>query len=194
MLKREHFLYRHIRLDTNEVFYIGIGTVEKKKTNCIIEASRFKRAYDKSKRSNFWKDTVNKINYTVEILKVSDDYNYLKKKEIRLIKLIGRRNLNLGPLVNLTDGGDGSINYKHTKETKKLMSQINLERIARGIKPKSSWKKGMKVAHSVKILNVETGEVFESQRAAAEIEGVNESSFKEGLRNKSKRYLKYKRI
>ena len=48
-------LYRHIRLDKNQPFYIGIGKTEK-------------RAYQKTCINNIWKYITNKTNYYVEIL------------------------------------------------------------------------------------------------------------------------------
>lgn len=51
----EYFVYRHIRLDTNEVFYIGIG---KKIENYNSLKSEYRRAFSKrrNKHNNFiWK-------------------------------------------------------------------------------------------------------------------------------------------
>jgi len=42
--------------------------------------------------------------------------------EIDMIKTIGRRNLGSGPLTNMTDGGEGTSGYKHSKENKKKIS------------------------------------------------------------------------
>lgn len=42
-----YFVYRHIRLDKNEPFYIGIGTSQ---GNCI--SSHYQRAYATRNRSN----------------------------------------------------------------------------------------------------------------------------------------------
>lgn len=44
--------------------------------------------------------------------------------EMRMIKTIGKRGM--GPLVNLTDGGEGPVGYKHTEETKRKMSELKL--------------------------------------------------------------------
>lgn len=109
-----HYLYRHIRLDKNEPFYIGIGTKEERYSS---HEEEYKRAYSKNSRSNFWKRVVKKTEYLVEILIESDDYNFIKSKEIEFIALYGRSNLNKGPLCNLTDGGDGTLGYKPTEET-----------------------------------------------------------------------------
>ena len=49
------YVYRHIRLDKNEPFYIGIGKTEK-------------RAYEKIKRNQFWQNVIAKTDYDVEIL------------------------------------------------------------------------------------------------------------------------------
>ena len=32
----KHYLYRHIRLDTNQPFYIGIGTIRDKELNSYV--------------------------------------------------------------------------------------------------------------------------------------------------------------
>ena len=54
------YLYRHIRLDKNEPFYIGIG----ENKNIL----NYKRAYNKRGRSYAWKDIAYKIGYEVEIV------------------------------------------------------------------------------------------------------------------------------
>ncbi len=58
------------------------------------------------------------------IIKIKNNVNHdescLLEKE--LIKLIGRKDLKLGPLCNLTEGGEGSFGYKHTPESLNKMS------------------------------------------------------------------------
>lgn len=111
----KHYLYRHVRLDTNKIFYIGIGTKPKSYKSTHVE---FSRAYNKTIRNLFWKSIISKTSYKIEIMLESDDYNFIKEKEKEFIKLYGRRNLELGSLVNLTDGGDGNINAIVSEETK----------------------------------------------------------------------------
>jgi len=110
-------VYRHIRLDKNEPFYIGIGKTEK-------------RAYSKNSRNRYWKSIVANTAYRVEIL--FDDLSWERsiEKEIELIELYGRKDLGLGTLVNLTDGGEslpGSKNpmfgKKRTDDEKRRISQ-----------------------------------------------------------------------
>lgn len=45
------------------------------------------------------------------------------KLEKELIAKYGRIHLNTGTLCNLTEGGEGTIGYKHSEETKKLLSE-----------------------------------------------------------------------
>ena len=66
----KHYLYRHIRLDTNEVFYVGIGTKHKK---------WYTRSYNKTNRNIFWKRVVEKTDYEVEIVLESDDYDFIQQ-------------------------------------------------------------------------------------------------------------------
>jgi hypothetical protein len=96
-------VYRHIRLDKNEPFYIGIGNEKS-------------RAYDKRSRTKLWKNIAKK-GYEIEILFEDIDFEEAKKKETEFIALYGRKNNNTGTLVNLTDGGEGTIGYKHTEES-----------------------------------------------------------------------------
>jgi len=91
------YVYRHIRLDTNQVFYIGIGS-----------SPDYKRAKSKLDRNDFWKRIVNKTDYKVEILFDDLTKEDAIKKEIEFISLYGRSNLGKGTLCNLTNGGEGT--------------------------------------------------------------------------------------
>ena len=102
------YVYRHIRLDTNQPFYIGIGS---------DVSGNYTRAHYKD-RSNFWKNIVQKTKYRIEIMLDELTWDAACLKECELIKLYGRSDLNEGTLVNLTNGGDGTFGYKHTNETK----------------------------------------------------------------------------
>lgn len=107
----KYYLYRHIRLDTNQPFYIGIGTKIKSFNSFKTE---YKRAFVKKGRETnpHWNNIINKIKYRVEILLESDNYEFIKEKEIDFIKLYGRIDLKTGILVNLTDGGEGQKGVK----------------------------------------------------------------------------------
>jgi hypothetical protein len=47
------------------------------------------------------------------------------QKEIELIAFYGRKDLGLGHLTNLTNGGEGTSGHKHTEETKKKMREAD---------------------------------------------------------------------
>ena len=91
------YVYRHIRLDKNEPFYIGIGS-----------DLTYKRANEKTRRNDIWNRIVMISGYRVEIMVDDISFSDAKKKEIDLIKLYGRKDKNNGTLCNLTDGGDGT--------------------------------------------------------------------------------------
>lgn len=108
----KHYVYRHIRLDKHEPFYIGVGSIYDGSTN------RYQRARDKKGRSGLWNNIVNKHSYKIEIIFESDDYEEILKKEIEFINLYGRINNKTGILANLTDGGEGVLGVIYSEEHK----------------------------------------------------------------------------
>jgi hypothetical protein len=85
--------YYHKRLDTNEIFYVGIGEPY--------------RPYEYTSRNPHWHHIVDKVGYEVIVIKENISWEEACEWEKIRIKEIGRRDLSLGPLVNMTDGGDG---------------------------------------------------------------------------------------
>ena len=92
------YLYRHIRLDKNEPFYIGISS----------DAGY--RGKDSKKRNKIWKDIINKTKYEIEILFNNLTWEEACLKEIEFIKLYGRICNKTGCLANLSEGGEGYLN------------------------------------------------------------------------------------
>jgi hypothetical protein len=111
-MNKLYCVYRHIRLDKNEVFYIGIGSE--------------KRPYEKRRRNYYWANIINKTDYKIEILFDDLDWQEACEKEKEFIKLYGRKDLGLGTLVNMTDGGDGTIN-----QSKEVIDKIRLKNTGR---------------------------------------------------------------
>lgn len=103
------FLYRHIRLDTNQVFYVGIG---KKRSLSYFKTheSEYERAFATGNHTKYWHNIVEKAGYKVDIMFETTDSEEVKRKEIEFIALYGRKDLGKGSLVNFTDGGEGTFN------------------------------------------------------------------------------------
>jgi len=103
------YVYKHIRNDTNEVFYIGIGK-NKKRTN------------SKLSRNQLWINIVNKVGYRYEIIEDELSWETACEREKYWIKYHGRRDLNTGPLVNMTEGGEGFYGLVRSDSHKKKIS------------------------------------------------------------------------
>jgi len=110
------FVYLHKRKDNGEVFYVGIG--------------ESKRPYRKDNRNNYWHNVVNKCGYDVEIIHSNLLWEDACEIEKRLISEYGRKDLGLGPLVNMTDGGDGKVGFVFSEESKKKIGESNKGRLA----------------------------------------------------------------
>ena len=73
------YVYRHIRLDKNEPFYIGVGSDDV-----------YKRANDTKGRNKIWYDITKKTDYEVEILFDNISWEDALSKEIEFIDLYKR--------------------------------------------------------------------------------------------------------
>lgn len=111
----KYYIYFHINLITNEVFYVGKGSG--------------RRATSKKNRSDWWKRTVNKYGYDILLVDENITEDLAFELEKYYIKKIGRRDLGLGPLVNMTDGGEGEGKSGHiiSDATKEKCRLINLK-------------------------------------------------------------------
>ena len=155
-------VYRHRRLDNNEIFYIGIGSI--------------KRSKDRGKRRNeYWNNIVNKTEYKIEIIAEDLNWDTACELEILLIQEYGLNNLS-----NLTLGGEGYLGYSHTKEFKTKLSKLNSERIwseesrnkmsnsKKGTIMSDNFKKQMSERfkinnpRSTKVINTETNIIYQT--------------------------------
>jgi hypothetical protein len=183
------YVYRHIRLDKNEPFYIGVGNDKYKS-----------RSRNKTRRNDIWKSITSKTDYEVEILIDDLSYNQALEKEKEFIALYGRINLRNGTLANLTDGGDGTIGVKRTEEYKekvrktltgKKLSETHRKNISNGCKGrrhtedsiekmriKKVGKKRPDVIEraSKKVLNTITNEIYSSLRIVSNLYNIKYST------------------
>jgi hypothetical protein len=126
------YVYRHIRHDKNEPFYIGIGS-----------SNNYKRAYSTDSRNKIWKSIISKTNYDVEILFYDITWDEACEKEIEFIDLYKRKCDN-GILANLSKGGEGgATGFKRDINSVKIGA---LKRI--GIKKSNEAK--LKISKAIK--------------------------------------------
>ncbi len=101
------YVYEHIRLDTNTVFYVGKGCGS--------------RVRSKDKRNNHWKSIVNKAGYEGRLIAESNDEELVFLAEQERIDQLRRLGINLA---NKTDGGcGGTKGYHHTDDAKRKISE-----------------------------------------------------------------------
>ena len=166
------YVYTHTRLDTNEVFYVGIGTQDN-----YIRASRT------ANRSVFWKNITKKTGWKVNIVFDNLTWDEACDKEKELISFYGRKDIGTGILVNHTNGGDGSNGRVFSKETRKKMSKTR-----KGVKvteeQKNKTRLSMLGKNCKKVINTETGEIYQSVQEAAISIGMNRTSLINRLKGK----------
>lgn len=161
-------IYRHRRLDTNEIFYVGIGSGY--------------RASNKSSRNKYWKNITNKVNYAVEILYDNIDRETAIELEIFLIELYGRKDLKKGLLVNRTDGGDGNFGLFVSEETrsKQRKARLGKKLLPETIEKKKKYNKGnCKLAR--RVICIETNNIWNCIQDAADCNGIKYGTLKSYL-------------
>lgn len=133
------YVYRHIRLDKNVPFYIGIGKSD-------ID---FKRAYSIHSRNYHWNNIVKITNYKVDIVLQNLTWDQACKKEIELISLY-KKNIHNGTLCNISDGGQGgSISFEsNQKRIKSLIGHKLSDETKEKIRNKA---KNRIVTHATKL-------------------------------------------
>lgn len=144
--KRGRYVYDDLEFEY-EPFYIGQGTKYRYKSGLVSGGSPYKR------------NKINKIikdGFEPKVLKIYEnlDSETVSKLEIEIILKIGRSDLKKGPLVNLTDGGEGTTNIskeiikkradsqkgrKHSEESKEKMSLSRKKYFEKG---NTTWNKG----------------------------------------------------
>ena len=92
------YVYRHIRKDTNQPFYIGVGLTD----------DNYARSRAKSKRNSYWKNIVSKAEYNIQILFDDVSREFALEKERELISIY-KRGQDGGTLCNMTLGGEGTL-------------------------------------------------------------------------------------
>lgn len=198
-------VYRHRRLDTNQIFYVGIGNI--------------KRPNKKTGRSVWWNRVISKTPYEVEIIAEGLDWDTACELETLLISEYGRKDLGLGNLVNMTDGGEGCLGYKLTEKHKEAIRNSKIgemnpmygkdfsqehrdkmsvarsgdkhfnfncevtdelrERMSKASKGKLI---GGKHHQARKVINTETGEIYNCIKDVVEISGLKYSALSSQLR------------
>lgn len=143
-----HYLYGHFRLDTNNFFYIGIGT----KYNHDKDYTRAKAKG--SQRNYIWRGIVERCDYNVIILFESDDYNLMKQKEIELIAKHGQIIKNNGLLCNLTNGGDGMLGVRNKELIKPVYIYNKNGKFYKEFEAISDCTKFLKTAKSTVALSI----------------------------------------
>jgi len=108
------FIYEDLEFDY-EPFYIGKGCDDR------IYVSKYDRGDSYKVRKI---RGINESGLEIISKKLVDNLSNEESLEVEksLIKKIGRRNLELGPLTNLTDGGEGRLTSPHSEDTKKKIS------------------------------------------------------------------------
>jgi group I intron endonuclease len=191
------YVYLHIRKDNGEPFYVGKG-----KNN---------RVYDKKDRNSWWKKIVKKYNYDIIFLQKNLTEKEAFDLEKYWIKRIGRRDLELGTLVNLSDGGEGNSgwapseetrkkignsnkNKKHTEETKIIISNANKgdknpfykklhskESKSKMSKSKTQIFIGGGNPRAKKVIDIITNKIFDCIKDAADYNNINFGTLRKWL-------------
>ena len=161
-MENNWYVYRHIRLDKNEPFYIGIGNKK-----------NYARAYQirPDRRNSIWYKIFLKTEIKIEIILDGLTKTQASAKEQDFIKLYGRIDLGSGVLCNMTDGGDGVWNCLRSDETKEKIRQSKIgdknpnfgktpskETLLKRIEALTGQKRSEEVKHKQSLSTIKSGQ------------------------------------
>ena len=115
--------YKYGKYEFNyEPFYVGAG----KHNRCyhhIWDSLKGKQSF----KCHKIRKIINETGKEPIIIKYEEHLTFKEARylEIKMIKIIGRFDLNKGPLTNKTDGGEGSYNIVVSKQTRTKISKAN---------------------------------------------------------------------
>ena len=151
-------VYTHRKADTYEVFYVGIGTTERRAY-----------AFNKS-RNQHWTNVYKKHGVIVDIVARDLSWEQACELEQLMIQEYGRKDLGLGSLVNMTDGGDGQVNpsVETIEKSKKSRGKIV---VSDATKEKMRAARIGKSYISKPVLDLMTGFFYDNMRQACDAVG-----------------------
>jgi hypothetical protein len=152
-MKTEYYIYCYLNTlkPGNYIYHTSIGEIKFNYEPFYIGKGKNNRYLDHIKFPNSDKNIIKQrlinkiINNTkqyplIEFLKIGLLSSEALNLEIELIKIIGRRNLKLGSLVNLTDGGEGVSGFIFDDKLKRKWSELAKKRAKFGEQNHSSKK------------------------------------------------------
>lgn len=188
-------VYRHRRLDNNDIFYVGVSTNDK-------------RPYNTACRHKDWIDVYNRCEVEVEIVKVGIPASEALELENLLILEYGRADLNSGKLVNKTNGGENNRSRLFTKSHKNKISKslIGIKRSKETKQKISDYNKGKKLSKKHRKILIESNKVpvkqltrkgefvktFDCLKDAAKELGIKSTNISKVLKNKKPTAGNYK--
>ena len=114
------YLYRHIRLDKNEPFYIGIGSDDE---------GKYIRSKTKYKRSHSWKHITHHTEYRIDIL-LEKIKNAANLKKIRIycpeLNMIFNSLTEAGKILKKSSGNISNILKSKTNKTRSGLTLIKI--------------------------------------------------------------------
>lgn len=154
-----YYVYMLLDPDTNIPFYIGKGMGKRARTH-TCPSSLALISYKNSKIKEILSRNKTPI-ISYYLLDVSEETAFTCERA--LIAKYGRKDIGLGVLCNLTDGGDGSSGAVHSKESVAAMVEKK-----RGVKHTDQHKLKNALAQSGKVQSVES-----NNKRSATLAGMN---------------------
>jgi len=157
-MKKQYYVYVHYRKDNGFPFYVGKGKAY--------------RAKESTKRTDEWKAIANQYGWFHKLVEENLTESEAFEKERYYIKLIGRENL-----CNKTDGGHGNLGAKFTDEHKENLRKSNVGKkhapLTALTKQRMSEAKKGKLPNNIrKVINNDTGEIYDCAQDVAKLLGI----------------------